>query len=222
MQQASPLPSHHADAVTPVDATVVRIMDRGVVTEVDYNGAITKHVGSLWWGTAVGYRAMQAAAEALSIDGLWSRDDLYVVGAHPGPGVRDAIDYVTGVVARERYKVVADADCGMKCNSSMKFEWWVSDGRRTAFVKLREDFVPRAFYELSDRLGTAAETKGDKRLFEIFKVTLSTRIWAAPLGRNFSVEVSDRALAVGDLPDEALRADYWNDLRSQRPEGAPA
>ncbi len=214
--------SNDDDAVTPVDATVVRIKDRGEVKEIDYSAAISKHIGSLWWGTAVGYRAMQAAAEALSKDGLWSRDDLYIVGAHPGPGVRDAIDYVTGVVGRDRYKVIADADCGMKCNSSMKFEWWVSDRRRTAFVKLREDFVPRAFYELSDRLGTAAETKADGQLFEIFKVTLSTRIWAAPLSRNFSVETIDRPLAPGELPAETLRADYWDDLRNKPPGGAPA
>jgi hypothetical protein len=133
--------------------------------------------------------------------------------------VRDAIDYVTGVVGRDRYHVVLESDCGMKCNSSMKFEWWVSDGRSTAFVKLREDFVPLAFYELSDRLGTAAETKQDKRLFEIFKVTLSTRIWAAPLGRNFSVEVIDRPLAPGELPAEVLRDDYWSDLKTRQPEG---
>jgi hypothetical protein len=222
MQNGSPMHSNNADAVAPVDATIVRIKDRGETKEIDYNGAVTKHIGSLWWGTAVGYRAMQAAAEALSRDELWSRDDLYVVGAHPGPGVRDAIDYVTDVVGRDRYKVVVDADCGMKCNSSMKFEWWVSDRRRTVFVKLREDFVPRAFYELSDRLGTAAEVKGDKRLFEIFKVTLSTRIWAAPLSRNFSVEVIDRPLAPGELPAETLRTDYWSDLKSRQPDGVSA
>jgi hypothetical protein len=222
MKKGSPVHSNDVDAVAPVDATIVRIKDRGEIKEIDYNGAITAHIGSLWWGTAVGYRAMQAAAEALSKDGLWSRDDLYVVGAHPGPGVRDAIDYVTCVVGRDRYKVVVDADCGMKCNSSMKFEWWVSDRRRTVLVKLREDFVPRAFYELSDRLGTAAEAKGDKRLFEIFKVTLSTRIWAAPLSRNFSVEVIDRPLAPGELPAEALRADYWSDLKSKQADGVGA
>jgi hypothetical protein len=214
--------SNDADALTPVDATVVRIKDRGEIKEIDYNGAMTRHLGSLWWGTAVGYRAMQAAAEALSKDGLWSRDDLYVVGAHPGPGVRDAIDYVTGVVGRDRYTVAREPDCGMKCNSSMKFEWWVSDGRRTVFVKLREDFVPRAFYELSDRLGTKAETKEDKRQFEISKVTLSTRIWAAPLSRNFTVEVLDRPLAPGELPADVLRDDYWSDLKTKQPEGVGA
>ncbi|MDR3525824.1 MAG: hypothetical protein P4L57_00995 [Rhizomicrobium sp.] len=210
--------SDDSEALTPVDATVVRIKEHGEVKEVDYNGAMTQHIGSLWWGTAVGYRAMQAAAVALSKDGLWSRDDLYVVGAHPGPGVRDAIDYVTGVVARDRYKVVLDGNCGMKCNSAMKFEWWVSDGRRTAVIKLREDFVPRAFYELSDRLGTDAETEEDTRMFEISKVTLSTRIWAAPLNRNFVVEVIDRPLAPGELPAEVQRGDYWDDLKTKQPE----
>ena len=62
--------SDHADAVAPVNATIVRIKDRGEVKEIDYHGAITTHLSSLWWGTAVGYRAMQAAAEALSTDGL--------------------------------------------------------------------------------------------------------------------------------------------------------
>jgi hypothetical protein len=222
MQKGSSMQSNDADALTPVDATVVRIKDRGEIKEIDYNGAMTRHLGSLWWGTAVGYRAMQAAAEALSKDGLWSRDDLYVVGAHPGPGVRDAIDYVTGVVGRDRYTVAREPDCGMKCNSSMKFEWWVSDGRRTVFVKLREDFVPLAFYELSDRLGTKAETKEDKRQFEISKVTLSTRIWAAPLSRNFTVEVLDRPLAPGELPADVLRDDYWSDLKTKQPEGVGA
>lgn len=214
--------SRDTDAVKPVDATLVRIKDRGELRELDYHGAMTKHMGSLWWGTAVGYRAMQVAAMALSKDGLWSRDDLYIVGAHPGPGVRDAIDYVTGTVSRDRYKVVLDADCGMKCNSSMKFEWWVSDGQRTALVKLRDDFVPRAFYELSDRLGTDAETKEDKRMFEISKVTLSTRIWATPLDQNFSVEVIDCPLAPGELPADVQRDDYWDDIKTTQPEGIDA
>lgn len=206
------------DAIDPVDATIVRIKDKGEVKELDYNGAMTAHMNSLWWGTAVGYRAMQAAARALSKDGLWSRDDLYVVGAHPGPGVRDAINYVTDVVGRDRYKVMLDDKCGMKCNSTMKFEWWVSDGAKTAVIRLRDDFVPRAFYELSDRLGTDAETEEDSVMFEISKVNLSTRIWASPLERSFNVEVIDKALAPGELPTEMQRNDYWDDVKLKQSE----
>lgn len=210
------------NAIDPVDATIVRIKDKGEVKELDYNGAMTSHMNTLWWGTAVGYRAMQMAAKALSKDALWSRDDLYVVGAHPGPGVRDAIDYVTGVVGKDRYKVVQDDACGMKCNSAMKFEWWVSDGRRTACVRLRADFVPRAFYELSDRLGTDDETAEDTRMFEISKVNLSTRIWASPLEKSFTVEMMEKPLAPGELPSEMQRKEYWDDLITKQPKSEEA
>lgn len=173
--------SYDADAVDPAETTIIRIKDHGVIEESAYDGAVSAHAGSLWWGTAIGYRAMHAAAEALPKDSFSSRDNLYIVGAHPRPGMRDAIDFVTHAVECDRYRVVADTDCSAKCNSSMKFDWWVSDGRRTAFLKLHDDFVPHVFYELSDRLGTPAETKDDMWLFEIFKFTLSARIWAVPL-----------------------------------------
>ena len=84
-------------SVKAAEGVTIRIKDQGEVLELDYDGAICQHPGSLWWGTAVGFRAMQAAAQALSHDDLWSRDNLYIVSGHPGPGVKDTIEYVTGV-----------------------------------------------------------------------------------------------------------------------------
>jgi hypothetical protein len=180
------------------------------VLELDYDGAICQHPGSLWWGTAVGFRAMQAAAQALSKDGLWSRDNLYIVTGHPGPGVKDTIDYITGAPSRDRYKMIVADGCDMKCNSKMKYEWWVSDGEKTANINLRSDFVPREFYELSDRLETNETTKEDIKAFRIFKVNLSTRIWNAPLEENFRVEIIDKPLQPGEVPEAAQAKDYFD------------
>ena len=44
MQKGSPM--HNNDAAA-VDATIVRIKDRDEIKEIDYNGAITAHIGSL-------------------------------------------------------------------------------------------------------------------------------------------------------------------------------
>jgi hypothetical protein len=195
--------------VKAVEGVTVRIKEHGEILELDYDGAICQHPGSLWWGTAVGFRAMQAAAAALSKDDLWERDQLYIVSGHPGPGVRDTIDYVTGVVGRDRYRVVVAEGCGMQCNSKMKYEWWVSDGERTANINLRPDFVPQEFYELTDRLETSETTKEDIRAFRIFKVNLSTRIWNAPLEESFRVEVVDEPLQPGDIPEAAQSKDYF-------------
>ncbi len=195
--------------VKAAEGVTIRIKDQGKVLELDYDGAVCHHPGSLWWGTAVGFRAMQVAAQALSKDDLWDREQLYIVSGHPGPGVKDTIDYVTDVARRDRYKVIVAEGCGMKCNSKMKYEWWVSDGERTANINLRPDFVPREFYDLSDRLETNETTKEDIKSFRIFKVNLSTRIWNAPLEENFRVEIVEQPLQPGELPEAAMAKDYF-------------
>ena len=198
-----------SNPVKAQEGVTIRIQDQGEVVELDYDGAICQHPGSLWWGTAVGFRAMQVAAQALSQDELWSRDNLYIVTGHPGPGVKDTIDYITGAATRDRYKMIVAEGCDMKCNSKMKYEWWVSDGKRTANINLRPDFVPREFYELSDRLETNETTKEDIKSFRIFKVNLSTRIWNFPLEESFRVEVIDQPLQPGELPEAAKARDYF-------------
>lgn len=194
---------NRSSGIAPVEGTTVKVREGGEVLSLAYDGALTVHKSSLWWGTAVGFRAMQVAAKALSRDDLWARDKLYIVSGHPGPGVRDAIDYVTCCPERGRYTVMQRPGCGMACNSEMRFEWWVSDGEVTAEIKLRPDFVSDEFYELSDRL-FAGPTKEDLKLFDIFKVNLSTRIWNGSLEENFSVSLLDTPLAPGELPEHEL------------------
>lgn len=199
-----------SERIKAAEGIMIRIMDRGELLELDYDGAMCQHPGSLWFGTAVGFRAMQVAALALSENALWSRERLYIVSGHPGPGVKDAIDYVTDVSRRDRFKCILAEGCGMQCNSKMKFEWWVSDGEKTANINLRRDFVPREFYDLSDRLGTPETSKQDIRAFRIFKVNLSTRIWNAPLEESFRVEIAHQPLEPGELPEAALANDYFD------------
>src|SRR5258708_19649284 len=79
--------------VKAAEGVMIRIKDQGEVVEVDYDGAICQHPGSLWWGTAVGFRAMQATAPAPSQDDLWSRRNLSIVRVPPRPAVQDPTDY---------------------------------------------------------------------------------------------------------------------------------
>ncbi len=183
----------------PTEGLTVRIVENDQVLTLDYTGSMTNHKSSLWWGTAVGYRAMQMASTALSGENLWSRDHLVVVSGHPGPGVIDSLNYVTSCVDRKRCTVMQNPNCESRCNSEMKFEWWVSDPEKTAHVMLREDFVPDEFYKLIDHLMYDDTTEEDHRRFELFKVNLSARIWNAALQENFSVEYMP-PLKVGEIP----------------------
>ncbi len=184
---------------TPAEGLLIRIVDNDEVKTLDYQEATAEHQRSLWWGTAVGYRAMQAAAKALSQEKLWSRDNLTVVSGHPGPGVLDSLNFVTGCNDNDRLTVMQNPNCVNRCNSEMKFEWWVSDGKQTAHVSLREDFVPEEFYQLIDRNVYDEKRDDDDQLFELYKVNLSSRIWVAPLEENFSVEFL-APLEKGEIP----------------------
>ncbi len=183
----------------PAQGLLIRIVDQDKVLTLDYQEATAQHQRSLWWGTAVGYRAMQMAALALSKEQLWHRDHLVVVSAHPGPGVLDSLNYVTQCADKETLTVMENDNCVSRCNSQMKFEWWVSDGRQTAHVMLNEDFVPDEFYQLIDRRVYSETKADDDKLFELYKVNLSSRIWVAPLEENFTVEMQ-APLKKGELP----------------------
>ncbi|MFT7526296.1 MAG: hypothetical protein ACI9LY_001441 [Arenicella sp.] len=195
---------------TPTEGVNVHIADGDKVLTLDYQGSMTKHKSSLWWGTAVGYRAMQMAAKALSDEVLWSRENLVLVSGHPGPGVLDSLNYVTGCVDANTCTVMENENCTGRCNSEMTFEWWVSDGEKTAHIALREDFVPIEFYQLIDRRVYHENTEEDDRIFELFKVNLSTRLWVAALEENFSVDYID-PLAVGEIPTQHK----WNLVAEQ-------
>ena len=116
------LPTQHP----PAEGLIIRIVDHGKVLTLDFQEAAEIHQRALWWGAAVGYRAMQVAALALSRESLWCRDHISVVSAHPGEGVLDSLNYVTGCADRGTLTVMEDANCASRCNSKMKFEWWVS------------------------------------------------------------------------------------------------
>lgn len=89
----------------------------------------------------------------------------------------------------------------------MKFDWWISDGERTIAVRLRPDFVGQDFDALPDRL-RPNQTAENLKEFEVSKVTLSTRIWNAPLEENFRIEIWPKVLKLGELPeDEGLKPD---------------
>jgi hypothetical protein len=186
----------------PSHGVNVNVVANNEVLSLDYQGTMTAHKSSLWWGTAVGYRAMQMAAIALSGEQLWCRDNLTVVSGHPGPGVIDALNYVTGCSDRDACTIIQNPHCENRCNSEMKFEWWVSDGHRTAHIKLNEDFVPDEFYKMIDRMIYDGTTDEDRRMFELFKVNLSSRIWVAPLEESFTVTYG-KPLAKGELPTDS-------------------
>jgi len=183
------------------DSDVVRNNDK--TTTLDYTGLEYFHRGDSWWGCTVAFRALQQVAIQLdnsSNSAILKRDNLYLVSGHPGPGVLDAIDYVTQCITRKRFRLLDNVSDQVSCSRDMTFEWWISNGKQTVYIKLCDDFVPDSFYELLDRLGSENELADDKQLFTDFKNDLSKQLWHTSLEDAFEVKLLDKPMTLGELP----------------------
>jgi len=163
---------------------MLRIADHGTAQALSYDDALAFHRGDAFWGCAVAFRALQRAAELLSKDRLWDRASLHIRSAHPGPGVRDTIEYVTRCISGQRFDLYGSGSAG-KCTSDLQYEWLISDGNSTARVRLREDFVPAEFYALLDRLESAGDSADTRKRLEEIKRALTDRIWQESLQQAF-------------------------------------
>ena len=129
----------------------IHIRDHGRALLMDYEQFLDYHDGSALAGATIGWRAMERAGMILSDDEIWDRAELSVSARHDGPGVRDALEYVTRCFTRERYHGEAPRGQGSPCGSAVDFHFTVSDGRRVVQVQLREDVVPESFFAAARR-----------------------------------------------------------------------
>jgi hypothetical protein len=183
----------------------ITITDQGGVVTLNYQQALASHQGTSWFGVAVAFRALQLAGETLSsTDGLWDRNQLYIVSGHPGPGVKDAIEYVTRCVSRDHFRLTDEVAGQSSCGSDMTFNWWVSNGTHTAIISLRPDFIPMSFTDRLERLGTDKEKNNDEALFAEAKKQLANELWQSTATDNFHCDLRTTPLVVGKLPGPDL------------------
>jgi hypothetical protein len=183
-------------AMTRLISDILEILDDGQVQHLTYDNLLAFHHGHAVWGLSVGYRAMQAAGQTLSHETLWDRKFLFIVSAHPGPGVRDAIEFVTRCVSRKQFQLL-NPQQPVACHQHMEFRWWVTQHDHTVDVQLRNGFVPTQFFEIVERVGSEQENPGDSLTLEELKADLTERLWHEPLHTPFQVTAGTNSPARG-------------------------
>lgn len=176
------------------DSAVTIMVDRKLTTFY-YDDLKSFHKGDSWFGCTVGFRAMQLAAREFSQPTPWSRDGLSIISGHPGPGVKDAIELITATVSSGKFQLhesIDNKDGNSGCNSSMRFEWWITKNDKTIHIKLRDGIVPDSFLQLLDRLNADAypddnEKNNDLKQFDLMKQELSSTLWNQSLDASFDI-----------------------------------
>ncbi|HIM54280.1 MAG TPA: hypothetical protein EYI82_02180 [Gammaproteobacteria bacterium] len=170
--------------------TSIRIIDKDKVITISCSDVLKYHTGNAWFGVAIAFRALELAENTFKKSNLiWDRGQLSIVSAHPGPGVKDAIEHITHCVSNQKFSLTEECLDSNSCNSNMQFSWWVSNNTHTAFISLRQNFIPELFNELLDRLGTTNEQGDDQQDFSRLKQDLANMILQQPLLDNFHCDL---------------------------------
>lgn len=178
-----------------IEDTTVSIMVDGKLTSFEYGQLKTFHKGDSWLGCTVGFRVMQIAERELSKPSLWSRNNLSIISGHPGPGVKDAIELITATISSGNFQLHESIDSNGSnsgCNSSMRFEWWVTTNDNSIHIKLHNNIVPESFLKLLDQLNaddylSKNEKNKDLKQFDQMKQELSTLLWNQSLDASFDI-----------------------------------
>lgn len=165
----------------------IRIRDGGRLLLLDYQNFLAYHGGGALAGAAIGFRAMQYTGSVLSQHEVWDRNDLSVTTRHSGPGIRDAIEYVTRCVTRGRFKLDEQDRSGGALDA---FQFTVTDGRQQVRIALRPGVVPQRFFDLAHCLRenhrTDRETARTREELDALKAAVAPTVMAKSLDELFA------------------------------------
>lgn len=164
--------------------TTLKIADGDRVLTFDYRQALDFHQGNSYWGCALAFRMLQRAAPLLSAERLWDRRRLQVLSGHPGPGVRDTLELVTGCVSDGRFWLEGGPR-EARCVGDMAYRWRLNDGTHELVLQLADGIVPPEFLQLLDRIDKQPATDADKEELEFYKRLMTETIWRMSLEEAF-------------------------------------
>lgn len=167
--------------------TDIDILDHGEPLRLGYDSLLEYHGRAALAGAAIGFRAMACAGAALSGTRIWDRKDLSVVSWHGGPGVRDAIEFITRVITRGHFEL-RKADDTPSCATVTAFRFEVGDGARVAQITLREDVVAPPFFQLARTAGRNAQQEAE---LSRLKTEVACSVMQLPLHQLFELRIRE-------------------------------
>ncbi len=167
----------------------LRIQDGPDLIDISFADVEKYHGQGSVAGAALAFMAMHAAFSSLYPDRTPTREDIYIATGHPGPGVRDAFEFVTRAVSRNAYSVETERlQARWNPYSTVSFTFTIGDtqGRRVD-VSLKPDILPMRFFELLDLKRRDIADDHQKEELRRLKRTLADQLLNAPCSSLFEL-----------------------------------
>lgn len=137
---------------------------------------------------AIVFQAQRAAFAVLAPEKTPARRDISIVSGHPGPGVRDAFEFVTRAVTRGAYSVDrALPEARFVPGHDISYSFRITLGERTAEMALLPGVLPQRFFEL---VFAKDRTTAQERELSALKRSIAEDVLAKDPGALFTIRAS--------------------------------
>lgn len=168
---------------------VVVIMGEEEPIAIPFSSVAAFHGQAALAMLAITFQGVRLALHALLPDRAARRDEISVVSGHPGPGVRDAFEFVTRAVTRGAYCVdVSLPDARFVSARNISYSFRISIADRTARLALRPDVLPPHFFALNFE---SWRTPEDDAALSRLKRAIATRVLATAPAHLFEMQVGE-------------------------------
>jgi hypothetical protein len=128
----------------------IRVMGEECPIDISFSAVTAYHGQAALAMLAVAFQAIRAGFGVLSPDRPPPRTAITVVSGHPGPGVRDAFEFVTRAVTRGVYVVDRSLPSSrLVAEHDISHSFRISLNGRTVEIALRPDALPERFFVLN-------------------------------------------------------------------------
>jgi len=161
--------------------------EEGIIT-IGFDAVAAYHGQAALAMLAVTFQALRLAFSALSPSAPPARGDISILSGHPGPGVRDAFEFVTRAVTRNAYVVDRALPEGrLVPQANISYSFRVTIAGRTAILSLKPDALPRRFFELNF---TPSRSAADERELSALKRSIAGDVLARPAETLFALSLA--------------------------------
>lgn len=156
--------------------------------EIDFPMVAAYHGQSALAMAAMVFQAMRATFALTSPDKPVARRDISIVSGHPGPGVRDAFEFVTRAVTRGAYTVDRSLpEARFVPGHDISYSFRITVAGKTTEVALLPDALPARFFELVFTKSRTAEQESE---LSDLKRSIAKDVLAKEPGTLFAIRAS--------------------------------
>jgi hypothetical protein len=165
--------------------TILTVSDHGERVAIAFDDILKYHGRHSIGGVAHGFKVMERAFDVLAPEQPLDRYEVTIETAFPGPGARDAFEFVVHAVTGGRYTLVPELDAPDAVQAPTgRYCFRMGYQGETVELALKEGFVHEEFIALA-RAG--ARTEDDKARLKRLKQEMTDRLLARPANEVYDV-----------------------------------